>query len=297
MKLKNKFALIIALTAFQFVNFGGAVEATEIDKELAIIAAEQDNGSGEVFTPAQNAVSNENFSGDDKKKIIEENSANTSANNSTTTTESSEPVEEIVSVTEEVVTQPETATTPAVVEEVKQPETATTPAVVQEEVKQPETATTPVVEEKLSQPANLANQRQRYANFEELAQALKFTPLYVPKKSGYNVTELFSVANQTAEIRYGRRWEPEVALIIRTYKRPEGEGLKDISGIQGVKWRIDTTSGSTVYIAKINERAHVAAWASGSYTFAAYIENISFAAFHSLVIDELVDLTTHYYTN
>ena len=131
MKLKNKFALIVALTAFQFVNFGGAVEATEIDKELAIIAAEQDNGSGEVFTPAQNAVSNENFSGDDKKKIVEENSANTSANNSTATTESSEPVEEIVSVTEEVVTQPETATTPAVVpEEVKQPETATTPAVV-----------------------------------------------------------------------------------------------------------------------------------------------------------------------
>ena len=281
MKLKNKFALIIALTAFQFVNFGGAVEATEIDKELAIIAAEQDNGSGEVFTPAQNTVSNENFSGDDKKKIVEENSANTSANNSTTTTESSEPVEEIVSVTEEVVPQPETATTPAVVEEVKQPETATTPA----------------VEEKLSQPANLANSRQRYANFEELAQALKFTPLYIPKKSGYNVTELFSVANQTAEIKYGRRWEPEVALIIRTYKRPEGEGLKDISGIQGVKWRIDTTSGSTVYIAKINERAHVAAWASGSYTFAAYVQNISFAAFHSLVIDELVDLTTHYYTN
>ena len=126
---------------------------------------------------------------------------------------------------------------------------------------------------------------------------MKFTPLYIPKKSGYNVTELFSIENQTAEIRYGRRWEPEVALIIRTYKRPEGEGLKDISGIQGVKWRIDTTSGSTVYIAKINERAHVAAWASGSYTFAAYVQNISFAAFHSLVIDELVDLTTHYYTN
>ena len=289
MKLKNKFALIIALTAFQFVNFGGAVEATEIDKELAIIAAEQDNGSGEVFTPSQNTVSNETFSGDDKKKIVEENSANNSANNSATTTESSEPVEEIVSVTEEVVTQP-------VKEEVKQPETVTTPAVV-EKVKQPETATTPAAEEKLSQPANLANSRQRYANFEELAQALKFTPLYIPKKSGYNVTELFSVANQTAEIRYGRRWEPEVALIIRTYKRPEGEGLKDISGIQGVKWRIDTTSGSTVYIAKINERAHVAAWASGSYTFAAYVENISFAAFHSLVIDELVDLTTHYYTN
>ena len=46
MKLKNKFALAVALTAFQFLNSGGAVEAAEIDNELAVIAAEQDNGCG-----------------------------------------------------------------------------------------------------------------------------------------------------------------------------------------------------------------------------------------------------------
>lgn len=268
MKSKNKFALVIALTAFQFFYFGGAVESAEIDKELAIIAAEQDTSSEDFLTPSQNSPSQENFSGDNKKKIADE---------------ISKPVEETISVVEEQVNQPETI------------------SVVEEQVNQSETVS--VVEEKVNQPAeNLQpvenpNPMTSYSNFQDLSASLKFTPLYIPKKSGYTMTEIYKVANQTAEIRYGRRWEPEVSLHIRTYKRGEGEELKDISGVHGVKWRIDMTSGATVYIAKINERSHVAAWASGSYTFSAYVENLSFAAFHSLVIDELVDLTTHYYSN
>jgi len=67
-KNKNKFALLIALTAFQFFYFGGAVEGAEIDNELAIIAAEQDNSSGAFLNPSQNSPSQENFAGDDKKK-------------------------------------------------------------------------------------------------------------------------------------------------------------------------------------------------------------------------------------
>ena len=278
MKNKNKFALLIALTAFQFFYFGGAVEGAEIDNELAIIAAEQDNSSGAFLNPSQNSSSQENFAGDDKKKIAEENQpeifqATQPEKNSQPVEEKAQPVEETITVIEEQVNQP----------------TDTKTATVEEKV-------TPPAENSL-QSGNLPNPMTNFANFEDLAVALKFTPLYIPKKSGYTVNEIFSIANQTAEIRYGRRWEPEVSLIIRTYKRKDGEELKDISGIQGVKWRIDMTSGTRVYIAKINERSHVASWASGSYTFAAYVENLSFAAFHSLVIDELVDLTTHYYTN
>ena len=321
MKLECKIFFVAAFLTFQFANFG-KVDASEIDSELAIIAAEQDNSGEEFFTPAQ---ATENISDNDKKKITEEKP-----------TENSKPVEEIVEVKEEIVN-------PSYVEEKNQTEEISKPVeekiqteeiskpveekIQTEEISKPveekiqtEEISKPVeekiqteeiskpVEEKIQteekspsaenlQVAEMQNTVVNYANFEELAKAVNFTPLYIPKKSGYSMTEIFSVANQIAEIRYNRRWEPQVSLQIRTYKRKANEELKDISGVRGVKWRIDMTSGSAVYIAKINETSHAAAWSSGNYTFSAYVENLSFAAFHSLVIDELVDLTTHYYAN
>lgn len=143
----------------------------------------------------------------------------------------------------------------------------------------------------------MPNPMVSYANYEELAKAIGFSPLYIPKKSGYTVNEFFSINNKIAEIRYGRRWEPEVSLHIRTYKRAPNEELQDISGVQGAKWRVDTSGGTTVYVAKVSDNTNAAAWAIGNYTFSAYVENLSFAAFHTLVIEELVDLTTHYYVN
>ena len=143
----------------------------------------------------------------------------------------------------------------------------------------------------------MPNPMVSYANYEELVKAVGFNPLYVPKKSGYTITEIFSINKKIAEIRYGRRWEPEVSLHIRTYKRSPNEELQDISGVQGAKWRVDTTGGTTVYISKVSDTTNAAAWAVGEYTFSAYVENLSFAAFHTLVIEELVDLTNHYYVS
>ncbi|MBQ6132354.1 MAG: hypothetical protein IJL12_08465 [Selenomonadaceae bacterium] len=140
----------------------------------------------------------------------------------------------------------------------------------------------------------LPNQKLVYANFAEVARAVHFIPLYMPRKSGYEITALYA-GQGIAEIRYGRRWEPTVSLTVRTHKRADGEELQDISGVSGVKWRVDTTTGTTIYIAKISETQQVAAWAVGHYTFSAQAENLSYAGFHSLVADELVELSTHYY--
>ena len=140
----------------------------------------------------------------------------------------------------------------------------------------------------------LPNQKLVYANFAEVARAVHFIPLYMPRKSGYEITALYA-GQGIAEVRYGRRWEPTVSLTVRTYKRADGEELQDISGVSGVKWRVDTTTGTTIYIAKISETQQVAAWAVGHYTFSARAENLSYAGFHSLVADELVELSTHYY--
>ena len=143
----------------------------------------------------------------------------------------------------------------------------------------------------------MPNPMVSYASYDELARAVGFTPLYIPKKSGYIITEIFSIDKKLAEIRYSRRWEPEVSLHLRTYKLAADEELQDISGVQGAKWRVDTTGGATVYVTKVNDTTNAAAWAVGNYTFSAYVENLSFAAFHTLVVEELVDLTTHYYVS
>lgn len=142
----------------------------------------------------------------------------------------------------------------------------------------------------------LPDQKLIYANFVEVAQAMHFVPLYMTKKSGYDITAIYA-GQGIVEIRYGRRWEPNVSLAVRTYKRAAGEDPQDISGVENVKWRVDTSTGTTIYIAKISDTQQVAAWAVGQYTFSAQAENLSFATFHSLVADELVELSTHYYVD
>ena len=136
-----------------------------------------------------------------------------------------------------------------------------------------------------------------YSSFEDAAKKVGYIPLYIPKKSGFSMNYIAVVNDNIVEIHYGRRWEPTVTLSIRTYKRAAGEQLKDISGISGVKWKVDLSSGSTIYIARISDKINAAAWSTGQYTFAAMTENFSFAAFHSLIVEELVDLCNHYFVN
>ena len=165
-----------------------------------------------------------------------------------------------------------------------------TPALQPPSLLEPPPTITPHTVETVALP----NQKLVYANFTEVARAVHFTPLYMPRKSGYEITGLYA-GHGIAEVRYGRRWEPTVSLTVRTHKRAEGEPLQDISGVKGVKWRVDTSTGTTIYIAKISDTQQVAAWAVGHFTFSAQAENLSYAGFHSLVADELVELSTHYY--
>ena len=147
----------------------------------------------------------------------------------------------------------------------------------------------------LADSAGMPSPITTYANFTEAAKKVGYVPLYVPRKSGYAMNNIAVINNNIVELRYGRRWEPTVSLAIRTYKRAPGEELKDISGIYGVKWKVDLSSGMTLYIARVNDNSNVAAWSVGQYTFAAMTENLSFAAFHAFIVEELVDLCNHYF--
>ena len=149
--------------------------------------------------------------------------------------------------------------------------------------------------ENLQESVGLSNPIVAYSNFEEAAKTAGFIPLYVPRKSGFAMNYIAVISGNIIEVRYGKRWEPTVTLSIRTYKRSPGEELKDISGVHGVKWKVDLSSGMTIYISRVSDNVNAAAWSVGQYTFAAMTENLSFAAFHSLIIEELVDLCNHYF--
>ena len=308
MKLKNKIAALSTLLIFQF----GAANAAGIDDELAVIAAEQDKTGEKIETFDPDSLDADKNKPKTRKEIKEEQERIEKERE-----EARKKIrEERRKSRDELKGKAPISKNPAPVarkqENNSSAVTSTTPTVqavqaveenpaVEEFTPVEEMQDNPQIEEKVKPVAEpprnigLPNPINSYASFNEIVQAMNFTPLYIPKKSGYTITSMMTVNNRIAEIRYSRKWEPNVSLHVRTYRRAAGEELKDISGVVGVKWRVNVVNGITTYIAKIDENKHVAAWAVGNYTFSAYVENLSFAAFHALVADELVDLSNHYY--
>ena len=314
--MKKNFAALMALfTMFQFAN----VEAAAIDNEIAILAAEQDTENEtpkkneEVKKPVQKSkqeieaekkrlreeqkaaekkLKEEQKAArkqieEGKKEVVKLSDSNRNSRTSRTSNNENSRVEKNPAVNNSSNTTPSTSTA----------STSTTARTERNSTSNGNSSRVDRNSGSNTSSVGIANPAKVYANFDEVTKAVGFTPLYIPKKSGYTVTEISVVGERLAQIKYGRRWEPEVSLYIRTYKRLPNEELQDISGINGVKWRVDMTGGTTVYVAKLADDKHAAAWAFGSYTFAAYAENLSFAAFHALVVEELVDLSAHYYTN
>ncbi len=296
LKFKKKIALLMILAAIQIPC---AVQAAEEDKDLALIAAEQEKSGeserlDEINPALTESISTKKSQETDKeikerkKKLKQSRKEKEKANErklADSKKKSDKPRKDEPTI---IIDQAEPTVEP------EEP-IIITPAVEPATSKPQQFSTTnPTIAPQTIETVTIPDEKIIYNNFAEVARAAKFIPLYVPKKSGYEITALYSQPG-IVEVRYGRRWEPTVSLTIRTHKRAEGEELKDISGVTGIKWRVDTSTGTTIYIAKISETKQVAAWAVGHYTFSAQAENLSFAGFHSLVADELVELSTHYY--
>ena len=328
MKFKKQIALLTILAA---INLPCTSFAAEEDKELSLIAAEQEKGEDEQLDEINPALTESITTKRTKEtdKDIKERKKKLRQARKEKEKENEQKLKESTNKKdrqrrdEPIVIEP---TTPARQPEVKpQPKPqpiveSKTPApqpkpqpIVESKTPAPQPKPQPIVEPKTPAPpppslleppptitphtvetVALPNQKLVYANFTEVARAVHFTPLYMPRKSGYEIIGLYA-GHGIAEVRYGRRWEPTVSLTVRTHKRAEGEPPQDISGVKGVKWRVDTSTGTTIYIAKISDTQQVAAWAVGHFTFSAQAENLSYAGFHSLVADELVELSTHYY--
>lgn len=307
MKAKRKIFLAAALI---FLQSFGTVSAAGIDEELAIFAAEQDPEDGtEIFRPAQKNTETvtPNKSAESAKKSRAEIKAEEKRLREEKKVVRQKAEEERQKLEEERKKLEEERKK---IEEQRKKDAERKKA--EESVKpvKPPVETKPLNQKPITRQFPKATQTppqavkpfsavpnpvKDYENFEAVVQAVGFTPLYMPKKSGYTVNAVMTISENLTEIIYARRWEPEVALHVRTYKRPAGEELKDITGVHDVKWRTDNSTGISIYIARINERAHAATWNVGGYIFSAYTDNMTFAAFHSVVTDELVDLSRHYY--
>lgn len=294
MKLKNKIAALSTLLIFQF----SAANAASIDEELAVIAAEQNNNDEQTETFDPDSLDTDKNKTKTRKEIEEEEKRLEKERE-----EARKKIkEERKKSRDELLGKTPISKNPAPVERIRgnnspsiTPEVETVQAVQPKPEPVKENPPAPPVTNQPPQNITLPNPIITYSSFYEIVQAMNFTPLYVPKKAGYSITAMMTIDGRVAEIRYNRKWEPNVSLHVRTYRRAQGEELKDISGVIGVKWRVNVVNDTTVYIAKIDETKNVAAWAVGNYTFSAYVENLSFAAFHALVSDELVDLSNHYY--
>ena len=302
MKFIKKIAVLLLITAIQFpcVSF-----AAEEDKELALIAAEQEKSDGEEKLNDINPALTESISTErtqetnkeikERKKKLKQTRKEKERENERKLKENSKRKDTRRNDEQTIIidpNEPVAEPTPPKVEPITPPPTYQ-PEQEPEPIYEPIYEPPPVVPQQ-TKIISAPDQKNTYANFEEAARAAHFIPLYMSKKSGYEITALYGEAG-IVEVRYGRKWEPTVSLYVRTHKRADDEPLKDISGVTGVKWRVDTSTGTTIYIAKISETQQVAAWAVGHYTFSARAENLSFAGFHSLVADELVELSTHYY--
>lgn len=294
MNFKQKIALLMIFAAIQIPCAGHAAEE---DKDLALIAAEQEkSGEGErldEINPALTESISTKKSQETDKEIKERKKKLKQ-----TRKEKEKANERKLAESKKNSDKPRRDEPAIIIDPAEPPVEPEEPMIITPKV-EPAPPPQPTISESATPPQTTApvtipDEKIIYNNFAEVAQAAKFIPLYVPKKSGYEITGLYAQPG-VVEVRYGRRWEPTVSLSIKTHKRAEGEELKDISGVTGVKWRVDTSTGTTIYIAKISETRQVAAWAVGHYTFSAQAENLSFAGFHSLVADELVELSTHYY--
>lgn len=286
MRFRSKIVALMLMAAIQLPCAGYAAEE---DRELALIAAEQDHSGedeqlDEINPALTDTITTERTRETDKeirerKKKLKQARKEKEEENGRKLDKSKQREDRRSEDEHTIIIDPNAPPPPI---EPVTPE----PAV---EIPPP-----PVIMPQQTETVAIPDQKIIYANFTEVSRAVKFVPLYMPRKSGYEIAALYA-GQGIAEIRYGRRWEPTVSLTVRTRKRADGEAPQDISGVTGVKWRVDTSTGTTIYIAKISETQQVAAWAVGHYTFSAQAENLSYAGFHSLVADELVELSTHYY--
>ncbi len=143
-------------------------------------------------------------------------------------------------------------------------------------------------------PVGMPNPLVEYESYEAAAEVLGFPPMALPKSSGWQPAAYIVINDEIGELRFERKWEPEVSFTVRTCRLPEGEESFDISGIYGARWWDEEFEEQTVRTAKYGERSYAATWTAGHYVFAAYGENMAYSPFWYLLTEYLLSQTGTY---
>ncbi|MDU2065335.1 MAG: hypothetical protein E6713_10900 [Sporomusaceae bacterium] len=133
-----------------------------------------------------------------------------------------------------------------------------------------------------------------YQTDEDMINTIGFTPLYLPKISGYSCDSISVISKKIADVRFQRLGDRNSKLRIRTAQQDDFSG-DDISGIYSVTWEEKHINDTAISIAKMKDHSYAAHWKTGKYLFSVQADGISYLEFMSLLSDCLVDLTAHYY--
>lgn len=153
---------------------------------------------------------------------------------------------------------------------------------------------------KAAQGVGMPNPMIEYTSVQDAAKAAGFTPLYLPKISGYHVSSTFVISKGTVDIRYTHDGEPDKTLTLRTAQAKK-QKTKDISGICSVNWTQQTIDDTNVFLTKVpaeskaSHDGYAARWEQDGMLFSVYAENISEPEFMYLLKDGLLDLSRIYF--
>lgn len=140
-----------------------------------------------------------------------------------------------------------------------------------------------------------------YATVQEAVKAAGFTPLYLPKISGYHVREVMVISKDLIDLLYTRDGDTGTVLRIRTAKAGKNHPSGDISGIYGAQWTMQQLKGITVYTGTYTDpdnplaTGHAAHWQIHDTLFSFSADTLSAPEFQHLLEDGLVDLAVQYF--
>ncbi len=140
-----------------------------------------------------------------------------------------------------------------------------------------------------------------YATVQEAAKAAGFTPLYLPKISGYHVSEAMVISKDLIDLLYTRDGNANTVLRIRTAKASKTHPSGDISGIYGAQWSMQQLKGITVYTGTYTNpdnslvTGHAAHWQVHDTLFSVSADTLSAPEFQHVLEDGLVDLAVQYF--
>lgn len=102
------------------------------------------------------------------------------------------------------------------------------------------------------------------------------------------------IGGRASDLAFIRMGQPDSRVRIRTAFKKDNKN-NNLSGIYGAEWKKQRVNETEVELAQIGPQSYAATWETGNYVFAVQGEGMEPAAFRSLLANNLVEDTEHYF--